>query len=525
MKLKVEMCAKRDFIKKYVNIDEEYVWAEIKGGGYTKFNIKVIDQTTLSRQDYFMKCTFIVETCLFDSCICNIEMYYADGQIFLQELTESEGVTPASMAFYAFPIKEKKEESQPEEEKRIHNIFAITSKKNTYASFNKITLAPAIESIYDYTVCEKNYMNEKELDNAWIIYSMCTKPLFINGHSYDTKTVAFEKHEFPYQDIIFVKDNFNIVMDILKDLKERATIDIHSSYPTGSMIKEDKSEYKDSYYLTLLDPEVDEYIKHFEPESIDFIELKRKEDNTKSYFTVKKVAQAWRHIWFKISFETPEIAEKYVQKNKVITFTAFTIDAVNLKYNKVITRTVRTECPYNTKETKENENMSTVMVDSKEYSETYRLANLYKKEHEAKNLLKNTGISIEFKPGKISYNPDIKDIKFNGPATIVFWNDGSKTVVKKGSGETTDDRKKAIIMAFLKKNKEDYKIIENTFNSEDPELALAISLLKRKGYSKDMLNKIYNKYKPKEEVKPKRKNIGKKEKANGGSVKKRNKKS
>ena len=169
--------------------------------------------------------------------------------------------------------------------------------------------------------------------------------------------------------------------------------------------------------------------------------------------------------------------------------------------------------------------MSTVMVDSKEYSETYRLANLYKKEHEVKNLLKNTGISIEFKPGQISYNPGIKDIKFNGPATIVFWNDGSKTVVKKGSGETTDDRKKAIIMAFLKKNKEDYKIIENTFNSEDPELALATSLLKRNGYTKDMLNKVYNKYKPKEESKPKKKYIGKKEKANGGSVKKRNRKS
>lgn len=419
MKLKVEMCAKRDFIKKYINTDEEYIWAEIKGGGYAKFNIKVIEQTMLSRQDYVMRCSFIVETCL-DSYTFNKEMYYADGQIFLQELTESGGVTPASMAFYAFPIKEKKEEPQPEEEKRIHNIFAIINIKNTtkfefcFSSFNKSVMAPAIESRTGYyTVYEKDYTDEDRLNSSWSVYTYQTEPLFINGHSYDTKTVAIEKNEFPDKEIIFVKDNFNIVVDILKDLTERAAIDINSWYPTGSMIKE----------------------------------------------------------------------------------------------------------------TKEKEKMSTVMVDSKEYSETYRLANLYKKEHETKNLLKNTGISIEFKPGQISYNPGIKDIKFNGPATIVFWNDGSKTVVKKGSGETTDDRKKAIIMAFLKKNKEDYKIIENTFNSEDPELALAISLLKRNGYTKDMLNKIYNKYKPKEEVKPKRKYTGKKEKANGGSVKKRNKKS
>ena len=400
MKLKVEMCAKRDFIRKYINTDEEYIRAQIKDGGYAKFNIKVLEQTILSRQDYFMRCSFIVETCL-ESYTFNKEMYYADGQIFLQELTESEGVTPASTVFYAYPIKEKKEESQPEEEKRIHNIFAIVKINHcatferrfislSSTSFKKITLAPAIESIYYYTVYEKDYMNKKELDNAWMIYSIHTEPLFINGHSYDTKTVVIEQNAI--QDIIFVKDNFNIVMDILKDLKERASRDINSSYPTGSMIKE----------------------------------------------------------------------------------------------------------------TKEKEKMSTVMVDSKEYSETYRLANLYKKEHEVKNLLKNTG--------KISYNPGIKDIKFNGPATIVFWNDGSKTVVKKGSGETNDDRKKAIIMAILKKNKEDYKIIENTFNSEDPELALAISLLKRNGYTKDILNKIYNKYKPKEEVKPKKKTTTKSKK-------------
>lgn len=35
----------------------------------------------------------------------------------------------------------------------------------------------------------------------------------------------------------------------------------------------------------------------------------------------------------------------------------------------------------------------------------------------------------------------IEKVIFNNPATIVFWNDGSKTVVKCGEGETFDEEK------------------------------------------------------------------------------------
>lgn len=44
---------------------------------------------------------------------------------------------------------------------------------------------------------------------------------------------------------------------------------------------------------------------------------------------------------------------------------------------------------------------------------------------------------------------EIKDVKFNGPATIVFWGDGTKTIVKTQNGELNDPEK-AIAMCIAK---------------------------------------------------------------------------
>ena len=44
----------------------------------------------------------------------------------------------------------------------------------------------------------------------------------------------------------------------------------------------------------------------------------------------------------------------------------------------------------------------------------------------------------------------IKDIQFNGPATIVMWMDGTKTVVKQQNGEPYD-QEKAIAMAISRR--------------------------------------------------------------------------
>ena len=54
--------------------------------------------------------------------------------------------------------------------------------------------------------------------------------------------------------------------------------------------------------------------------------------------------------------------------------------------------------------------------------------------------------------------PSIKNVIFNDPATIVFWSDGTKTVVKCQEGDVFDPEK-GLAMAISKKamgNKRDY---------------------------------------------------------------------
>ena len=48
-------------------------------------------------------------------------------------------------------------------------------------------------------------------------------------------------------------------------------------------------------------------------------------------------------------------------------------------------------------------------------------------------------------PKPANYLPEIKNVKFNGPATIVFWEDGTKTIVKCQDG---DDYSKEVGLAM-----------------------------------------------------------------------------
>lgn len=51
---------------------------------------------------------------------------------------------------------------------------------------------------------------------------------------------------------------------------------------------------------------------------------------------------------------------------------------------------------------------------------------------------------------KMNYIPEIKNVIFNDPATIVFWDDGTKTVVKCQDGDEFDPEK-GLAMAITKK--------------------------------------------------------------------------
>lgn len=61
-----------------------------------------------------------------------------------------------------------------------------------------------------------------------------------------------------------------------------------------------------------------------------------------------------------------------------------------------------------------------------------------------------SNLSFELKPSKISVNFDslIKKVIFNGPATIVIWKDGTKTVVKCMDSDEYD-QEKGLMMAIM----------------------------------------------------------------------------
>lgn len=99
----------------------------------------------------------------------------------------------------------------------------------------------------------------------------------------------------------------------------------------------------------------------------------------------------------------------------------------------------------------------------------------------------------------------VKDIKFNGPATIIFYADGSKEVVKRQKNDKID-KEKAIYMAMLKhKNKKLFSIINKALSSEDPEKALAYELIKYEGGDANLLHQLCDdaikEEKPKKKIK------------------------
>lgn len=70
--------------------------------------------------------------------------------------------------------------------------------------------------------------------------------------------------------------------------------------------------------------------------------------------------------------------------------------------------------------------------------------------------------------------PEIKKVIFNGPATIVFWKDNTKTIVKCMPGETFDPEKGILVALYKKMSKDkqnyfkDIKKWANTYFSTIP---------------------------------------------------------
>lgn len=83
----------------------------------------------------------------------------------------------------------------------------------------------------------------------------------------------------------------------------------------------------------------------------------------------------------------------------------------------------------------------------RDFSEERELTVPFKHETNS-NIMLNTGAFI-IETGCGSNPLKIKNVIFNDPATIVFWCDGTKTVVKCENEEF--DKEKGLAMAFMKK--------------------------------------------------------------------------
>ena len=75
------------------------------------------------------------------------------------------------------------------------------------------------------------------------------------------------------------------------------------------------------------------------------------------------------------------------------------------------------------------------------------MGNLYKDEL---NKIRTSNIFAEYDKMIFKKKSTIENVIFNEPATIVFWADGSKTVVKCGEGDNFDPEK-GLAMAIAKK--------------------------------------------------------------------------
>lgn len=98
--------------------------------------------------------------------------------------------------------------------------------------------------------------------------------------------------------------------------------------------------------------------------------------------------------------------------------------------------------------------------------ELYKVYNSNLRAKELKELKERMNIMFGVDLNRI---PEIKDVIFNNPATIVFWADGTKTVVKRQKGDRFD-KEKGLAMAIVKKlygNKARYNDLFKKWIKED----------------------------------------------------------
>ena len=97
----------------------------------------------------------------------------------------------------------------------------------------------------------------------------------------------------------------------------------------------------------------------------------------------------------------------------------------------------------------------TIVIPSDRYTITFDCTN------KNDSTAKHSAFVPKIAPKPTNYLPEIKNVKFDGPATIVFWADGTKTVVKCQDGDDYSEEV-GLAMCIVKKvfgNKSKYNDI------------------------------------------------------------------
>ena len=86
----------------------------------------------------------------------------------------------------------------------------------------------------------------------------------------------------------------------------------------------------------------------------------------------------------------------------------------------------------------------TIVIPSDRYTMMFNCTN------KNNSATKRSALIPKAVPKPANYLPEIKNVKFNGPATIVFWADGTKTVVKCQDGDNYS-KEVGLAMCIVKK--------------------------------------------------------------------------
>ena len=86
----------------------------------------------------------------------------------------------------------------------------------------------------------------------------------------------------------------------------------------------------------------------------------------------------------------------------------------------------------------------TLVIPSDRYSMMFNCVN------KNDSTTKHSAVIPKCTPKPTNYLPEIKNVKFDGPATIVFWTDGTKTVVKCQDGDDYSEEV-GLAMCIVKK--------------------------------------------------------------------------